>query len=227
MTFSLVQEAENDLKNLAIKNQDTLDDAFQQAEKRKRSQRPDDDLSAARPRRLKFTPKETVDDIHSETQDSGGEDHPHVPTPTSSACEEDSEAEDSDLFKGKFAITKDAKKKNTNKPIRPELGFTTPAPKRSSAATPASDGGASRFSGMSEEIQDMLAGIEDAVLDVLPCTLSRLVSCSHGVFITAFCCCSLSIRDDLPHALTILHAEGINTWQDACECFASPDCCWE
>ena len=137
-------------------------------EVRKRKQRPDPDLSTPRPKKLAF-PGDN-DETEDEDDDANA---PHVPTPTSSPgsqAGQDSEDEDQDLFKGKF------KSKPSQSQVcdrKPEV-FTTPTPKKKEAETPASMASSTpRWNGLADEIQDMLAGIDDRILDLIPQAISR------------------------------------------------------
>ena len=164
------QEAEEDVKNLATtEGKETEQDTGKAKDRKKRSMAPDPTLSAPKPRKLRFTPAK--DGTQGEASESEEDDEaPHVPTPTSSANFE-SDGEDKDLFKNQYAVS--ASSASVSKPSK-STTFTTPRPaQRKSLATPASAPSSSKWSNLAEEVQDMLSGVEERVLDLLPPTLSR------------------------------------------------------
>ena len=177
---------------------------------RKRKAVPDPELSTPRPRRLEYE-GDASEDEHE------GSEGPHVPTPTSSAYG-DSDDEDKDLFKDKYRVqSSGSKPQETKKAIMIE----TPPTKK--ASTPASNPSCSRVSSCTEEVQDMLAGVEDELLATIPTSLSRLADASTPL-IYCFSFSPRAVSQDFRYVLNILQVEDIVTYKDALENFGVPDC---
>ena len=215
--FQHLQEAEEDLEAMAKMEKDVKKEEEKPLPKpanKKRKAGPDPDLSTPRPRRLDYDVEGSEDD------NEQGSEAPHVPTPTSSAYG-DSDDEDKDLFRDKYrGQSSGSKKPEVQKPAQLETPPTT------KATTPASHASGSRFSCFADEVQDMLAGIEDELLATIPTALSRLVvGCTHVVVTcdgfpvlsvttsdtcSPFCTLKTSSRTRMPWtSLVLMNAPGI------------------
>ena len=131
----------------------------------------DDGVSAQKPRKL-FQEQQ-------DEQEDSEEGRSDVPTPTSSPGEDESQdlpdAEDGDIFKGKFASQKETQVQQDTEPAQAEEPqvFTTPKPRsrRSSVgATPSTAG--------SDDLRDLLAAMEDRLLATIPSSLTRTLRAS-------------------------------------------------
>ena len=131
---------------------------------KEKRQAPEGELSAQRPRKL-FKEAEESDDGRSD-----------VPTPCSSAGSQDAqevgEAEDSDLFRGKFARTQ-AQKKQDNEEEEPQEPEVCETPKVRSGTALGATPSSRSFGGLSDDVRDLLATIEDRLLATIPSSLTR------------------------------------------------------
>ena len=161
------------MANMKKAEPDEPGEEVQKPSQGKRKSHPDPEYSTPRPRKINFK-----QEVSEEEEEQDDDDHPHVPTPTSSPNTDESSGEDKDLFKGPFKLPHGPRE-------TPPPTFQTPPSKKSDGKTPASTMPCSQksWTGLSEDLQEMLAGIDDAVLGSLPSSLSRLAS---GVSSPAF-----------------------------------------
>ena len=121
--------------------EDQQDNAKTVSGAKKRKAWPDPELSTPRPRKLAFA-----------NEASENEDEPHVPTPTSSAHEDDqSDGEDNDIFRDRFR-GQQADTQPQGKPSKAqEKVFATPAAKKHEVETPGT-AAASQRTGNTEDL---------------------------------------------------------------------------
>ena len=155
------QEADLDIQTMAKMQPEEVQGS---RECKKRKVAPDPSLSTPRPRKISFTQEAS----------EAEEDEPHVPTPTSSPEEEqDTDGEDNDIFEGRFC-TKDQRSSQQPKASKlKEPVLETPPSKKPEVRTPGTQGSFSKASGSAEELQELLAGIDDKLLALLPEGFSR------------------------------------------------------
>ena len=150
------------------------------ATKKRKGVQPDPELSTPRPRKLAFLEDEEISE--------GDED---VPTPTSSANQEDlSDGEDQDLFKDRFRTESTQPKMQKSKVAKSDDPLLeTPPTKKPEISTPGSSG--MRLAATSEKAQEILAGIDDGLVAALPQNLSRqglLCSCAFSFAVSESPC---------------------------------------
>ena len=209
-----MQDADDDIQTMArMKEEESREPSALPGKPCKRKSLADPDLSTPRPRKLQFQPEA-----------SEVEDEPHVPTPTSSPGEEEaSDGEDHDLFVGRFAGTNNQSSQPTKIPQFKEPVWETPPSKKAEVSTPGKRGPASRLSGTTDDLQGMLASMDDKLLDTVPATLCRQDVCMQSTCMAYFVFCP-DLSDDYRYFLAILQIEDLTSYADALDCLGPADC---
>ena len=164
-----MQEASLDLKSMATKDKLVFTpEPKLESRKQKRKENEDEAASQPRPRRLRFSPQQEATGSGDEPREGEGDEG--VPTPTSSAEQEPTDdEEDTDIFQGSFAQKKG--QASQTEQVQPRVQVT-PETKPSKASDPGSNA-SMRSRDYDQDVKDIMATMEDALLATLPAGFSR------------------------------------------------------